>query len=87
MPLPSIPLNGQTARTIVLGIVSLALYVLLFSNEDLVLRMSTGGGWYTVVPIVIAFVFSFVHGAFTGGFWEMLGLRAKVRKEPKRWSN
>ncbi len=87
MPLPSIPLNGQTAKTFVLGGVSLVLYLLLFSNEELVLKVSTGGGWSSMVPIAIAFMFSFIHGAFTGGFWEMLGLKAKVRKEPKRWSN
>ncbi|MGE5503857.1 MAG: hypothetical protein ACM31L_05490 [Actinomycetota bacterium] len=69
-----------------LGVLSLGLYVLLFSYEREVLQASVGGGWAVMVPITIAFVFSFVHGAFTGGFWDMLGLKAKVRKEPKRWS-
>ncbi|CAA7611455.1 hypothetical protein MTBLM5_10065 [Magnetospirillum sp. LM-5] len=79
-------LTPQTLRTLALGALSLALYILLFSFEAEVLAASTGGGWAFVVPIVIAFVFSFVHGAFTSGFWDMLGLKAKTRKEPKRWS-
>lgn len=79
-------LTPQNLRTIALGVVSLVLYVLLFANEQAVLRLSIEGDWGFAVPIVIAFVFSFVHGAFTGGFWDMLGLKPKVRKEPKRWN-
>lgn len=86
MPLPSIPLNAQTARTLALGVVSLILYVLLFTYEREVLQASMGGGWAVAVPIGIAFLFSFVHGAFTGGFWDMVGLKANTRKEPKRWN-
>lgn len=79
-------LTPQNLRTIALGVLSLVLYVLLFANEQAVLKMSIEGTWGWVVPIAIAFTFSFVHGAFTGGFWDMLGLKAKTRKEPKRWN-
>jgi hypothetical protein len=79
-------LTPQTLRTLALGVLSLALYIVLFSFEAEVLALSTAGGWAFLVPIGIAFVFSFVHGAFTSGFWDMLGLKAKTRKEPKRWS-
>lgn len=79
-------LTPQNLRTIALGVLSLVLYVLLFANEQTVLKLSIEGEWGFVVPIAIAFVFSFVHGAFTGGFWDMLGLKAKTRKEPKRWN-
>lgn len=72
---------GQNLRTIGLGVLSLGLYVLLFTYEQDVLRLSLEGAWGFLVPIVIAFIFSFVHGAFTGGFWDMLGLKAKKRKE------
>ncbi len=82
----SIRLTPQTLRTLALGALSLGLYILLFRFEAEVLAFSTGGGTAFIVPIVIAFVFSFVHGAFTSGFWDMLGLKAKTRKEPKRWS-
>lgn len=30
------------------------------------------------VPIGIALLFSFVHGAFTGRFWDVLGLKART---------
>lgn len=79
-------IKAQTMRTLALGGFSLVLYVLLFMNETDVLELSMTPGWGFLVPIAIAFLFSFVHGAFTGGFWDMLGLKAKVRKEPKRWS-
>lgn len=78
--------TAQNLRTILLGVVSLVLYIILFSNENAVLELSMDGGWGFLVPIAIAFLFSFVHGAFTGGFWDMLGLKAQTRKEPKRWS-
>jgi len=67
----------QIISTIGLGIVSLVLYVLLFRYERELLDLSGKGGAMFIIPIVIAFVFSFVHGTFTGGFWEMLGVRAK----------
>lgn len=78
--------TAQNLRTILLGVVSLVLYIILFSNENAVLEISMAKGWGFLIPIAIAFLFSFVHGAFTGGFWDMLGLKAQTRKEPKRWS-
>lgn len=66
--------------TAVFGVGSLALYLLLFaySNELVTLATETRQGqkWLFIVPIVIAFVFSWVHGSFTGHFWELLGIRA-----------
>lgn len=82
----AIRLDAQNIRTIGLGLLSLVLYILLFNYAEAVLVMSLSGDWGFLVPITIAFVFSFVHGAFTGGFWDMLGLKAKTRKEPKRWN-
>ncbi len=79
-------LSMQNIRTVALGAVSLVLYILLFSNETTALDLSLTPGWGFLFPILIAFLFSFVHGAFTGGFWDMLGLKAQTRKEPKRWS-
>lgn len=79
-------LAPEHLRTVALGAVSLVLYLALFVNEHAVLEASITGEWGFMVPIAIAFLFSFVHGAFTGGFWDMLGLKAKTRKEPKRWN-
>ncbi|CAA7622467.1 hypothetical protein [Magnetospirillum sp. UT-4] len=86
MPPAIAKLTPATLKTLALGALSLALYILLFSFEETVLQLSTGGGMGFLVPIAIAFLFSFVHGAFTGGFWDMLGLKANTRKEPKRWN-
>ncbi|MEJ5212029.1 MAG: hypothetical protein WHV61_11470 [Burkholderiales bacterium] len=39
------------------------------------------GNWMNVlVPIVVAFVMSYVHGAFTAMFWDSLGLKAAKKK-------
>jgi hypothetical protein len=51
----------------------------LFSEtlSDLAAATRQGEKLYALVPIGIAIVFSLVHGAFTGHFWDLLGLRAK----------
>jgi len=68
--------------TLILGAASAGLYILLFVFSDKLpeLAAMTRQGehkLYALVPIAIALVFSFVHGAFTGHFWDLLGLRAK----------
>ena len=83
MSLLGIGSRDRNVRTVLLGVLSLTLYVMLFSYEEAVLAASTDS---FLVPIAIAFVFSFVHGAFTSGFWDMLGFKAKTRKEPRRWN-
>ncbi len=72
--------NKLFLQTILLGAMSVVLYFLLFYFEDRLLERSRGfspDGWFFLVPIVIAFVFSAVHGVFTSNFWELLGVRAK----------
>lgn len=40
------------------------------------------GNWlFVFVPILIAFAVSYVHGAFTGMFWDSLGLKAAAKKK------
>lgn len=67
--------------TLVLGAASAGLYYLLFLFSDLLVELAAatraGATIYALVPLVVAMVFSFVHGAFTGHFWDLLGLRAK----------
>ena len=67
--------------TLILGVASAGLYFLLFLFSDRLTDLATltreGHKLYALVPLVIAMVFSFVHGAFTGQFWDLLGLRAK----------
>ncbi len=68
-------------QTLSLGILSITLYFLLYYFNDLILEYSKEGGWYFIVPIVIAFIFSIVHGGFTGYFWDLLGVKAKIVKK------
>jgi hypothetical protein len=67
--------------TLVLGAASAVLYLLLYlfsdSLPELAAATRQGEKLYALIPLAIAMVFSFVHGAFTGHFWDLLGLRAK----------
>jgi hypothetical protein len=67
--------------TLILGAASAGLYFLLFLFSDRLTELAAatraGEKIYALVPLVVAMVFSFVHGAFTGHFWDLLGLRAK----------
>lgn len=84
---PSVPPRGRHLRsralttTLVLGVGSATLYLLLFLFSDQLEAMAAatraGEKLYALVPIAIAMTFSFVHGAFTSAFWDLLGLRAK----------
>lgn len=60
-----------------LGAVVAALYALLFVYEKDVIRLCQAGGWYFLFPVGVAFVFSVFHGAFTGLFWDMLGVKPR----------
>lgn len=69
---------------IVTGVISLALYAALLLNQDMVNGNFANGGMYALLPIVTAFVFSYIHGTFTGHFWTVLGIEAaKKKKEVK----
>jgi hypothetical protein len=60
------------------GIVTVLLYCGLFLNEREVMAVFTRtDGWYPFLPVIAAFAFSFAHGAFTGYFWEALGVRPR----------
>lgn len=39
-------------------------------------QMLQGTWWHVLVPILIAFAISVAHGAFTGLFWDVMGLKA-----------
>ncbi len=65
---------------IVMGIASAALYTALLLHQDELNSTFGRAGAYAVLPIVTAFVFSFVHGKFTGHFWTVLGIEAARNK-------
>ncbi len=69
---------------IIAGIASLVLYGILLSNQDVANDYMSRGGLFALIPIAIAFLFSIVHGSFTGKFWTVLGIEAaKKKKEVK----
>lgn len=78
---PSAARRRALVKTLALGAVTAFLFLLLFLFSDqlieLAVRTRQGEKVYALVPIAIALVFSFVHGAFTGQFWDLLGLKAK----------
>ena len=67
-------------KMIILGIISIASYIVLFSQERLVTETYTKGGWYAAFPILTAFWFSFVHGAFGSNMLDVIGFQAKKKK-------
>ena len=69
---------------IILGIISLGLYVGLLTQQEVVNEYFTKGGVYAFLPIATAFIFSFVHGNFTGNFWTVLGVEASKKKKEVR---
>jgi len=68
-------------KMLVMGLISIALYTYLLSNQDQVNDIFGRGGWYALLPIIVAFVFSFIHGNFTGDFWTVLGIEAARKKK------
>jgi hypothetical protein len=63
---------------IVSGIVSGAGYGLLFAylnDREVMSVFVQKDRWY--LPVITAFAFSLAHGAFTGYFWDVVGVRAK----------
>ena len=68
------PYPGLIASGLSSGVLYLLLY--LYCDEILVTFTRTDG-WYPALPVAAAFVFSFAHGAFTGYFWEVLGIKGR----------
>ena len=65
------------ALALVFGALSFTLYALLYAFEDTLVDFGHRGGWYFLVPVLIAFVLSYVHGSFTAHFWDFLGIKTK----------
>jgi hypothetical protein len=81
--------HGKTKRKpygkmLIAGVLSIALYMLLLTKQGIVNDYFSRGGLYAFLPIIAAFVFSFIHGSFTGNFWTVLGIEAaRKHKEVK----
>ncbi len=63
-------------KALFFGLISIGLYGALLTQQDLINTTFGKGGMFAVLPIVTAFVFSFVHGTFTGDFWTVMGVEA-----------
>lgn len=68
-------------KTLFYGVISVTLYSLLYLYSDTILEYSRQGRWFFIGPITIAFVFSIIHGNFTGQFWDLFGIQAKSTKK------
>jgi ribose/xylose/arabinose/galactoside ABC-type transport system permease subunit len=44
-------------------------------------HIQSGTPWHVMLPILIAFAVSLVHGAFTGLFWDLMGLKPAGHSE------
>lgn len=75
------PVKHQSNKYIVpaigFGAISLSLYAVLMMNESQVTELFTHGGWYAILPVGSAFLFSFIHGAFASNLLSALGIEAK----------
>lgn len=64
-------------KMLIFGCISLTAYYFLITNQKLVTDTFTQGGWYAAYPIVTAFLFSFIHGAFASNCLSVFGIEAK----------
>ena len=63
------------------GVVSCTLYLLLYFHEAEVMKTFTRtDGLYPFLSVIAALLFSFVHGAFAGYFWDVLGIAGRRGK-------
>jgi hypothetical protein len=75
---------SSLVKAVLYGAASVALYVFLYlyaeQTVELARRTQEGEKIWFLAPIVIAFVFSYVHGAFTGHFWDAIGISPATKK-------
>ena len=80
--------KASLPKALIFGVASAVLYTFMFVYSDALVeyarRTRQGEHIWFFVPIVIAFVFSYVHGTFTGSFWDALGLKAAQDNNQKK---
>jgi hypothetical protein len=60
------------------GVASGTLYLLLYLYQAEVMKAFTRtDGLYPLLSVIAALIFSFVHGAFAGYFWDVLGITGR----------
>jgi hypothetical protein len=71
------------ASAAIWGGISLVLYAALLLYQEPVIDYFGRGGLFAFLPVGVAFLFSFVHGSFTGSFWSVMGIEASKKKEAR----
>lgn len=77
----------HVSRTLIFGALAAGLYAAVFTNSASIMTYFTKGGVYALLPVATVFVFSYVHGSFTGNFWSALGIegsKASSQKAPRK---
>ncbi|MBF0466016.1 MAG: hypothetical protein HQK88_13600 [Nitrospirae bacterium] len=69
--------KGSFMKFMVLGLLSCTLYAALLLQQKAITGFFAKGGFYALLPVAAAFLFSIVHGGFTGEFWTVIGIEAK----------
>jgi hypothetical protein len=69
--------NRVVGKTLLFGLLSIALYAAVFSHATAVAHFFARGAWYAILPIITVFLFSFVHGSFASHVWTLLGIEAR----------
>jgi len=75
--------KSQLIKVLLWGLFVVALYTGLYVGEAQLIQLTAQGKWTFIVPIAIAFLFSFAHGNFTGQFWNILGIKPKLSGDKK----
>jgi len=68
-------------KAFLFGALSLALYGALYVYQEAIVDLFGRGGTFAFLPISAAFLFSYIHGSFTGSFWSVIGIEASKKKE------
>ncbi len=65
-------------KTLATGCATAFLYFGLFWNQAAIMENFTKGGYYAALPVLTAFLFSVVHGAFASNLLSVFGIRART---------
>ncbi len=74
------PRKKPVGKMILMGIISIAAYIAVFTNQEIITKYCTEGGYYAALPIIAVFFFSFIHGPFASYFLSALGIEPKKKK-------
>ncbi|MFV0436318.1 MAG: hypothetical protein ACK5PS_02845 [Desulfopila sp.] len=66
--------KAYIAKSFIFGVMTAALYSVVFAYSKEIMHYWTMGGVYCLLPVATVFVFSYAHGSFTGNFWSALGI-------------